>query len=69
MKKTKHREFIGSSWAIDNNTSVYVLAILIVLVGIMSYRSIPKEQMPEVVIPTIMVSTIYPGTSPKDIAN
>ncbi|MPL94176.1 Cobalt-zinc-cadmium resistance protein CzcA [bioreactor metagenome] len=69
MKKKKYREFIGSSWAIDNNTSVYVLTVLIILVGIMSYRSIPKEQMPEVVIPTIMVATVYPGTSPKDIEN
>ncbi|HBG70042.1 MAG: copper transporter [Bacteroidetes bacterium GWF2_43_63] len=69
MKKTKHREFIGSSWAINNNTSVYVLAVLILLIGFMSYRSIPKEQMPEVVIPTIMVATVYPGTSPKDIEN
>lgn len=69
MKKQKFREFIGSSWAIDNNTSVYVLTFLIIIMGVMSYRSIPKEQMPEVIIPTIMVSTVYPGTSPKDMEN
>jgi len=35
----------------------------------MSYISIPKEQMPDIVIPTIIVQTIYPGTSPTDIEN
>ena len=31
--------------------------------------SIPKEQFPEIVIPTILVNTIYPGTSPEDMEN
>lgn len=68
-KKSKIREFFATSWAIDNRTSIYVLTVLVTLVGMMSYRSIPKEQFPEVVIPTIMVTTIYPGTAPEDIEN
>jgi len=35
----------------------------------MSYNSIPKEKFPDIVIPTIYVSTVYPGSSPKDIEN
>ena len=31
--------------------------------------SIPKEQFPEIIIPTVLVSTSYPGTSPVDIEN
>jgi multidrug efflux pump subunit AcrB len=69
MKKNNFKEFFATSWAIDNKTSIYVLAVFITLLGISSYRSIPKEQFPEIVIPTILVNTVYPGTSPEDMEN
>ncbi|MBK6965651.1 MAG: efflux RND transporter permease subunit [Bacteroidales bacterium] len=69
MKTNKIKEFFATSWAIDNKTSIYVLTAFITLLGISSYRSIPKEQFPEIVIPTILVNTIYPGTSPEDMEN
>lgn len=69
MEKNKFKEFFATSWAIDNKTSVYVLAIFITLLGIQSYMNIPKEQFPEIVIPTILVNTVYPGTSPTDMEN
>ena len=67
--KNNFKEFFATSWAIDNKTSIYVLAVFITLLGISSYRSIPKEQFPEIVIPTILVNTVYPGTSPEDMEN
>jgi len=67
--KNKIREFLPTSWAIDNRTSVYVLAFLISLIGFINYKQIPKEQIPQVVIPYIIVNTPYPGTSPEDIEN
>ncbi len=67
--KTKIKEFKPTSWSIDNKTSIYVLAIIIALFGIFSYISIPKEQFPEIVIPTILVNTVYSGTSPTDMEN
>lgn len=69
MKKNKIKEFFATSWAIDNKTSIYVMIVFISLLGISSYLSIPKEQFPELVIPTVMVSTPYPGASPADIEN
>lgn len=73
MKSRKEKiilkEFFATSWAIDNRASIYVLTIIITLLGLMSYFSIPKEQFPEIVIPTIIVNTPYPGTSPEDIEN
>jgi len=69
MKKNNFKEFFATSWAIDNKTSIYVLAVFITLLGISSYNSIPKEQFPEIVIPTILVNTAYPGTSPEDMEN
>jgi multidrug efflux pump len=68
-KENKFKEFFGTSWAIDNRTSVYVLASIISILGLMNYYFIPKEQFPQVVIPYIVVNTIYPGTSPSDIEN
>lgn len=68
MKDTS-KEFFASSWAIDNRTSIYVLTVIITLAGIFSYINIPKEQFPDIVIPTIFVSTIYPGASPADMEN
>src|ERR1035437_7860874 len=67
--KQKLREFFATSWAIDNHTSIYVLTIIITMLGILSYISIPKEQFPEIIIPTIIVNTPYPGTSPEDMEN
>lgn len=65
----KFKEFRPTSWSIDNKTSIYVLAVIISIFGIFSYNSIPKEQFPEIVIPTILVNTVYSGTSPSDIEN
>lgn len=67
--ENKFKEFKPTSWSIDNKTSIYVLAVIIAVFGMLNYRSIPKEQFPELVIPTIIVNTIYPGTSPSDIEN
>lgn len=65
----KLKEFKPTSWAIDNKTSMYVLSIILVIFGMIQYSNIPKEQFPELVIPTVFVNTIYPGTSPTDMEN
>jgi multidrug efflux pump len=68
-KENKFKEFFATSWAIDNKTSIYVLVVFIAVLGIVSYQRIPKEQFPEIIIPYIVVNTVYPGTSPADIEN
>ena len=69
MSKLKFKEFGPTSWSIDNKTSIYILSIFISIAGIFSYNALPKEQFPDIVIPTIIVQTVYPGSSPKDIEN
>jgi len=71
MSKDKSfiKEFFATSWAVDNKTSIYVLAFIISILGMINYYQIPKEQFPEVVIPYIIVNSPYPGTSPVDIEN
>ena len=65
----KNKEFFATSWAIDNKLSVYVLVFIIAVFGLINYYTIPKEQIPEIVIPLININTIYPGTSPSDMEN
>ena len=65
----KFKQFKPTSWSIDNRTSIYILTLFISIAGIFSYIKLPKEQFPDIVIPTIFVHTIYPGSAPKDIEN
>jgi multidrug efflux pump subunit AcrB len=43
--------------------------IFVSLGGIYQFVTLPKEQYPDIVIPTIFVQTVYVGNSPKDIEN
>jgi multidrug efflux pump subunit AcrB len=63
------KEFRISSLAINNRTTVYLLTVLITIIGIYSYITLPKESFPEVEIPIFNVVTIYAGASPADIEN
>ena len=67
--KDKFKQFGPSSWAIDNRTAIYIIAILITVYGLTKFNSMPKEQYPDIVVPTISVATVYVGNSPKDIEN
>jgi len=66
-KKKVTKEFGLTSISVDNKTTVFVLTAIILLAGLFSYNSMPKEAFPEVVIPEIYVGTPYPGNSPMDI--
>jgi len=63
------KEFKPSSWSIDNKTTIYILTVIITLAGILSYNSLPKENFPDITLPQIFVSVVYPGTSPSDMEN
>ena len=63
------KEFKISSLSINNRTTVYLLTVLITIIGIYSYITLPKESFPEVEIPIFNVVTVYAGASPADIEN
>ena len=67
--KDKFKEFKPTSWSITNKTSVYLLILFVSIMGMYQFLTLPKEQFPDVVIPTIYVQTLYVGNSPKDIEN
>ena len=65
----KFKQFKPTSWAVDNRTAVYIITILISLYGLTKFNTLPREQFPDIVVPTISISTVYFGTSPKDMEN
>ena len=65
----KFKEFGPTSWSIKNRTSIYLLILFVSAIGIYLFVTLPKEQFPDVVIPTIYVQTIQVGNSPRDIEN
>jgi len=68
--KTEHiKNFGPTNWAIKNRTAVYLFTIFITIAGFLVFLNIPKEQFPDIVVPTVAVTTIYPGASPEDVEN
>ncbi len=54
---------------VTNRVTVYILVLIIVVAGAISYIGLPREATPSVKIPYIFVSCVYPGVSPEDIEN
>src|SRR5687768_17270528 len=65
----KHKNFGPTTWSIKNKTSIYLVMLFITLAGVSLFITLPKEQFPDIVIPTIYVQTVYVGNSPKDMEN
>ena len=63
------REFNLTSLAVDNRTSIFILTFMILLFGIRSYNTLPKESFPEIPWPKIYINTVYFGNSAADIEN
>ncbi len=64
-----HKSFPITAWAVENRTTIYVLMVIVSVLGILTYIQLPKEQFPDIVVPTVLVTTINAGTSPTDIEN
>jgi multidrug efflux pump len=63
------RRFGMTDFAVDNGVSMMLLTFMLFLFGWQSYNNMPKEQFPEIVIPTIFVGTTYSGNSAEDMEN
>jgi multidrug efflux pump subunit AcrB len=58
-----------TKFALKNPVSVIVLAVLLFLTGLMSFTGMRRESFPEIKIPYIFVTTLYPGANPPEIEN
>ena len=66
-KKHHQKEFGLSTLSVNNRKTVFLILLIIVLGGLASYISMPRESFPEVQIPEIYVGVPYPGNSPEII--
>ncbi|WP_281350715.1 efflux RND transporter permease subunit [Phnomibacter ginsenosidimutans] len=65
----KIKEFKPTTWSVKNKTSIYLMMLFITIWGVYQFVTLPKEQFPDIVVPTVYVQTVYVGNSPKDIEN
>jgi len=69
LKDKVIRNFRLTTLSLKNKNTVFLLTFVLILFGLISYVRLPKELFPDIVVPTILVQTAYPGNSPADIEN
>ncbi|MEM1219889.1 MAG: efflux RND transporter permease subunit, partial [Bacteroidota bacterium] len=65
----KFRQFGLSTLAVDNSTSIFIITFMILLFGVQSYNTMPKESFPEIPWPQVYINTVYFGNSATDMEN
>ena len=63
----RFREFSPTSFSVDHRTSVMVLLVIILVMGMYSYVTTPQESFPEIELPMVAVNTMYAGVAPADM--
>ena len=53
---------------IDRPIFAAVLSVLIVIVGIIAYPTLPVAQYPDIAPPTVVVTATYPGATAETLA-
>ncbi|NOZ06305.1 MAG: efflux RND transporter permease subunit [Chloroflexi bacterium] len=56
-----------SDTSIKQPIFITMIMIALIVVGLLAYFSLPVDLMPDVSIPVVSVTTIYPGASPDEI--
>ncbi len=54
---------------IDRPVFAAVISIVTVIIGALAYFVLPRAQYPDIVPPTVIVSTAYPGANAQTVAN
>lgn len=68
-RKNIEKEFPLTTLALKNKNTVLILLVLIVIMGVSAYITLPKDSYPEIEQPMVYIGTPYPGNSPVDIEN
>lgn len=55
------------NFALTHKPSVFVIILIFVVMGLVSYVSLPRESSPSITIPIILVTTPYFGVAPGDM--
>ncbi|SHJ02239.1 Multidrug efflux pump subunit AcrB [Dethiosulfatibacter aminovorans DSM 17477] len=55
------------NFTVHNRKVAVVLAVIIMISGVISYSSLPRQENPDVTSPSAMITTIYPGASAEEV--
>lgn len=53
--------------SVKNPIGISMVFIAVLVLGIIAFRSLPRDVMPDIDFPTLTVVTIYPGASPEEV--
>lgn len=56
-----------TNWSLLHKTSIFVLLVIVVIAGFVSYVGLPVESFPQIKQPFVIVSAPYVGVSPSDM--
>lgn len=56
-----------TKFSLQNPVAIVLLVVLIAIGGVYSTTKFKQEQLPEIDIPGIIVSTVYPGAAPNEV--
>ncbi len=54
-------------FSLAHKPSIFVLVFIFIIMGLISYSTLPRESAPSITIPIVLVSTPYFGVAPADI--
>src|SRR5438094_10598356 len=60
---------IISDTAIRQPVFITMLMLLVLVIGLLSYATLPVNLLPDISIPTIAVSVPYPGAGPESVVD
>lgn len=65
------KNFLGklATFFIQQFEMALLVILLILSIGLFGFYTLPKESLPEIVLPTITIQGLYPGASPEDVEN
>jgi multidrug efflux pump subunit AcrB len=56
-----------SKIAINHPAPVFIMVVMIITMGVLSYLSLPRESTPDIQVPLLIVTIPFPGASPEDV--
>ena len=56
-----------TSWAISHHLIIYIFSILLMVLGLVAYFDIPKQENPNTNLPAALITTIYPGATSSQV--
>jgi len=61
--------FLGriAQYFINQFQMAILIILLITVIGIFGFVTLPKESLPEIILPTLTIQGLYPGASPEDV--